>query len=141
MKKLNAILSLLLLILILLSGCSEYGTDIKNNNLFENDTSNNNEQITSNTAIENHTTEDNRLSGGQFNINFKYTNNLYGYKLDATWSNVEILFETPAFFNGLEILLDGTTEWFDELDLDHSGKLTQNEWQPYEEDFFYIFDD
>lgn len=141
MNKKRTLILMIFFILFLLSGCNQIETVDNNANIQTTSfASEDNNSVTENNNYANDV-DDNSLSGGKFNIDFKYTNTIYGYEIQANWTDVEIMFETPAFFNGLEILLDGSSEWFEELDTDQSGELTQDEWQPYEEDFFYIFDD
>lgn len=73
----------------------------------------------------------------RFNIEFSYVNNVYGYNLQAKWDDVEIKGEAPRYASGLEILLDGTPQMFEECDLNHSKSITQDEWVDYEEDVLF----
>lgn len=73
-----------------------------------------------------------------FDIRFAYRNDFYGYDLEATWSDVSIV-ETNTNLNaeiyGLELLFDGHSQLFDELDIDSSGSLDLSEWADIESDF------
>lgn len=73
----------------------------------------------------------------RFNIEFSYVNNVYGYDLQAKWNDVEIKAEAPRYASGLEILLDGTPQMFEECDLNHSETITQDEWADYEEEILF----
>lgn len=82
-------------------------------------------------------TERTSASGQRFDIHFAYTNAVYDYELEAQWRDVAIYKESFTYPSGLELLLDGTTEMFKDLDLNQSDDLTQDEWVDYEEDIFF----
>lgn len=72
-----------------------------------------------------------------FDIKFCYKNHRYQYVLDAIWKDVSIKQKSTIAVAplGTEILLDGSTELFLELDRDHSKTLSREEWTDLEADF------
>lgn len=74
---------------------------------------------------------------GLYDIKFTYKNNIYGYDLEAEWQGVKINKENPNILgsSGLDVLFDGMEQAFEELDLDNSKDITEDEWTDYEADF------
>lgn len=72
-----------------------------------------------------------------FNIEFTYKNHLYGYEVQSKWAGVEIKESTKENLAGFEILLDGTTDLFEEIDTNQSETITQEEWEAFEEEVFF----
>lgn len=76
--------------------------------------------------------------GKKFDIRFIYHNDIYGYDLEATWSDVLIKKTNTNGASeayGLELLLDDSIKMFGDMDVDDSGTLSQNEWIELETDF------
>lgn len=82
---------------------------------------------------------DKQTESGAFDIEFNYRNHLYQYELEAVWRNAEIAKSGISLMAsmGTEILLDGTTQLFAEIDADDSKTISREEWTPYQGDFPY----
>ncbi|MGI6751987.1 MAG: hypothetical protein ACOX4U_05130 [Anaerovoracaceae bacterium] len=122
MKKNIVFFVSLLLILALLTGCSMSKSATEGNGEASGD-----KQMKKESA-----------KGNKFDIHFVYRNDFYGYNLEANWADVLIKktnTNTATQNKGLELLLDGSLELFGELDLDHSGTISQSEWAEIEPDF------
>ncbi len=78
--------------------------------------------------------------GEKFDIRFIYHNDIYGYNLEATWSDVLIKKTNTnggSEVYGLELLFDDSIKMFGDMDVDDSGTLSKNEWIELEADISF----
>lgn len=123
---------LLFITLLLLTGCNNSADQASTESSI-----NEKETKTAESQGDGEADADIQWSDGTFDIQFRYKNNVYGYDLEANWDDVTIKRTGLNLLAslGAEVLLDGTSQAFSDLDGNNSGTVSRSEWAEYEADF------